>query len=131
MCSSDLLPPTSRAFRRMDKIVGRSDDMLIIRGVNVFPTQIEELVLAHPELTALYQVVVSRPGHLDEVEVLTELQNSAVAPDLQAQAAIKNALESRIKNLIGISANVSVLSPGAIERTQTGKSRRVIDKRAK
>ena len=115
----------------MDKIVGRSDDMLIIRGVNVFPTQIEELVLAHPELTALYQVVVSRPGHLDEVEVLTELQNSAVAPDLQAQAAIKNALESRIKNLIGISANVSVLSPGAIERTQTGKSRRVIDKRAK
>ena len=126
-----LLPPTSRAFRRMDKIVGRSDDMLIIRGVNVFPTQIEELVLAHPELTALYQVVVSRPGHLDEVEVLTELQNSAVAPDLQARAAIKNALESRIKNLIGISANVSVLSPGAIERTQTGKSRRVIDKRAK
>ena len=126
-----LLPPTSRAFRRMDKIVGRSDDMLIIRGVNVFPTQIEELVLAHPELTALYQVVVSRPGHLDEVEVLTELQNTAVVPDLQARAAIKNALESRIKNLIGISANVSVLSPGAIERTQTGKSRRVIDKRAK
>ena len=126
-----LLPPTSRAFRRMDKIVGRSDDMLIIRGVNVFPTQIEELVLAHPELTALYQVVVTRPGHLDEVEVLTELQNTAAAPDLRAQAAIKNALESRIKNLIGISANVSVLQPGAIERTQTGKSRRVIDKRAK
>ena len=126
-----LLPPTSRSFRRMDKIVGRSDDMLIIRGVNVFPTQIEELVLAHPELTALYQVVVTRPGHLDEVEVLTELQNSAVAPNLPAQAAIKNALEARIKNLIGISANVSLLPPGAIERTQTGKSRRVIDKRAK
>ena len=126
-----LLAPTSRAFRRMDKIVGRSDDMLIIRGVNVFPTQIEELVLAHPELTALYQVVVSRPGHLDEVEVLTELQNTAVAPNLRAQAAIKNALEARIKNLIGISANVSVLAPGAIERTQTGKSRRVIDKRVK
>ena len=125
-----LLPPTSRAFRRIGKIVGRSDDMLIIRGVNVFPTQIEELVLAHPELTALYQVVVSRTGHLDKVEVLTELQLSAAAASSIAVAAIKNALESRIKNLIGISATVSVLPPGAIERTQTGKSRRVIDKRS-
>ena len=126
-----LLAPTSRAFRRMDKIVGRSDDMLIIRGVNVFPTQIEELVLAHPELTALYQVVVSRTGHLDEVEVLTELQSNAAALSSNAVAVIKNALESRIKNLIGISATVSVLPPGAIERTQTGKSRRVVDKRIK
>jgi phenylacetate-CoA ligase len=124
-----LLAPTSRAFRRMGKIVGRSDDMLIIRGVNLFPTQIEELVLAHPELTALYQLVVTRDGHLDEVEVLTELQSSALSA---AQiAAIKTALESRIKNLIGISAKVSVLPPGAIERTQTGKSRRVVDKRVK
>ncbi|MGB4118060.1 MAG: phenylacetate--CoA ligase PaaK [Polaromonas sp.] len=122
-----LLPPTSRAFRRMGKIVGRSDDMLIIRGVNVFPTQIEELVLAHPELTALYQLIVTRDGHLDEVEVLTELQSNTTTN----AAVIKTALESRIKNLIGISAKVSVLQPGAIERTQTGKSRRVIDKRAK
>ena len=124
-----LLPPTSRAFRRMGKIVGRSDDMLIIRGVNVFPTQIEELVLAHPELTALYQVLVTRSGHLDEVEVLTELQNSAAHLLPSDISSIKAALESRIKNLIGISAKVSVLQPGAIERTQTGKSRRVIDKR--
>ncbi|MBC7647927.1 MAG: phenylacetate--CoA ligase, partial [Vitreoscilla sp.] len=122
-----LLPPTSRAFRRMGKIVGRSDDMLIIRGVNVFPTQIEELVLAHPELTALYQLVITREGLLDEVEVLTELQSSVTT----TAAAIETALESRIKNLVGISAKVSVLMPGAIERTQTGKSRRVIDKRAK
>ena len=121
-----LLPPTSRSFRRMGKIVGRSDDMLIIRGVNVFPTQIEELVLAHPELTALYQLIVTRDGHLDEVEVLTELQSSTTT----TAAVIKTALESRIKNLVGISAKVSVLMPGAIERTQTGKSRRVIDKRA-
>jgi len=122
-----LLPPTSRAFRRMGKIVGRSDDMLIIRGVNVFPTQIEELVLAHPELTALYQLVITREGLLDEVEVLTELQSAVTT----TAAAIETALESRIKNLVGISAKVSVLMPGAIERTQTGKSRRVIDKRAK
>ena len=126
-----LLPPTSRAFRRMGKIVGRSDDMLIIRGVNVFPTQIEELVLAHPELTALYQVLVTRSGHLDEVEVLTELQGAAAGISTAAVTTIQTALESRIKNLVGISAKVSVLQPGAIERTQTGKSRRVIDSRAK
>lgn len=126
-----LLPPTSRPFRRMGKIVGRSDDMLIIRGVNLFPTQIEELVLAHPELTALYQVVVTRSGHLDEVEVLTELQTAASSLPATNVAAIKTALEARIKDLVGISAKVAVLLPGAIERTQTGKSRRVIDKRVK
>ena len=124
-----LLPPTSRAFRRMGKIVGRSDDMLIIRGVNVFPTQIEELVLAHAELTALYQLVVTRDGHLDEVEVLTELQSVNVSAE--CVLALSATLQSRIKNLVGISAKVSVLAPGAIERTQTGKSRRVIDKRTK
>ena len=124
-----LLPPTSRAFRRMGKIVGRSDDMLIIRGVNVFPTQIEELVLAHPELTALYQLVVTRDAHLDEVEVLTELQSASVSAE--QVLALSAALQLRIKNLVGISAKVSVLAPGAIERTQTGKSRRVIDKRTK
>ena len=77
-----------------------------------------------------HQVVVSRTGHLDEVEVLTELQFSAAAQSSIAVTAIKSALESRIKNVIGISATVSVLPPGAIERTQTGKSRRVIDKRS-
>ena len=71
-----LLPPTSRAFRRMGKIVGRSDDMLIIRGVNVFPTQIEELVLQHGKLSPLYQLVVTREGALDKVEVLVELQTA-------------------------------------------------------
>jgi len=126
-----LLPPTSRPFRRMGKIVGRSDDMLIIRGVNVFPTQIEELVLAHPELTALYQLVITRGALLDEVEVLTELQNAAASLPAKALASIKTTLEARIKDMVGISAKVSVLMPGAIERTQTGKSRRVIDKRAK
>ena len=114
----------------MGKIVGRSDDMLIIRGVNLFPTQIEELVLAHPELTALYQLIVTRDAHLDEVEVLTELQSHA-ALSAAGIATLGSSLQARIKNLVGISAKVSVLPPGAIERTQTGKSRRVIDKRAK
>ena len=124
-----LLSPTSRSFRRMGKIVGRSDDMLIIRGVNVFPTQIEELVLAHAELTALYQLVITRDGLLDEVEVLAELQNASAALPAAQIAVISTTLQARIKNLVGISAKVSVLMPGAIERTQTGKSRRVIDKR--
>lgn len=125
-----LLPPTSRSFRRMGKIVGRSDDMLIIRGVNVFPTQIEELVLAHPELSALYQLVITREGLLDDVEVLTELQNASAALPAAQISAISAALQSRIKSLVGISAKVSVRAPGAIERTQTGKSRRVIDQRS-
>jgi len=114
----------------MGKIVGRSDDMLIIRGVNVFPTQIEELVLAHPELSALYQLVITREGLLDDVEVLTELQNASAALPAVQILAIRSALQSRIKSLVGISAKVSVLAPGAIERTQTGKSRRVIDHRS-
>src|ERR1700712_2802442 len=69
-----LLPPTSRAFRRMGKIVGRSDDMLIIRGVNVFPTQLEEIVLSHAELSGQYQIVVTRDGALDDLELHCELQ---------------------------------------------------------
>src|SRR5690606_31055439 len=66
-----LLPPTSRSMRRIDKITGRSDDMLIVRGVNLFPTQVEEIVLKTPELAAQYQLVLTRSGNLDELEVLT------------------------------------------------------------
>ena len=126
-----LLPPTSRAFRRMGKIVGRSDDMLIIRGVNVFPTQIEELVLKHGKLSPLYQLIVTRNGRLDEVEVLAELQSADAAMPSNDVADISRWLQQRIKTMVGISTRVSVLPPYAIERTQTGKSRRVIDKRPK
>ncbi|MDN4588096.1 phenylacetate--CoA ligase [Xenophilus aerolatus] len=124
-----LLPPTSRAFRRMGKIVGRSDDMLIIRGVNVFPTQIEEIVLAHPQLSGQYQLQVRREGHLDEVEVRCELQpeGAAAAPVSEIAAWV----QQRIKTLVGISTVVSVLPPDAIERTLTGKARRVFDQRTK
>ncbi len=120
-----LLPPTSRAFRRMGKIVGRSDDMLIIRGVNVFPTQIEEIVLAHAQLSGQYQVQVSRDGLMDEVEVRCELQSGADG-DVQA---IATWVQHRVKTLVGISTRVTVLAPDSIERTLTGKARRVIDKR--
>ena len=124
-----LLPPSSRAFRRMGKIVGRSDDMLIIRGVNVFPTQIEELVLKHGKLSPLYQLIVTRNGRLDEVEVLAELQPADAAMPSNDVADISRWLQQRIKTMVGISTRVTVLPPNAIERTQTGKSRRVIDKR--
>ena len=122
-----LLPPTSRAFRRMGKIVGRSDDMLIIRGVNVFPTQIEEIVLAHDKLSGQYQVIVSREAMLDEVEVHCELQ-----PGTQGDVdEIARWVQHRVKTLVGITTTVKVLSPDSIQRTLTGKARRVIDTRLK
>ena len=126
-----LLPPTSRSFRRMGKIVGRSDDMMIIRGVNVFPTQIEEIVLAHDSLSGQYQVHVSRSGLLDEVEVHCELEPQAGRVDEPGVRAIAEWVERRVKDLIGISARVLVKEPESIERTLTGKARRVIDKRPK
>ncbi len=126
-----LLAPTSRAFRRMGKIVGRSDDMLIIRGVNVFPTQIEEQVLQHGKLSSLYQIVVTREGPLDQVEVLVELQRAHADQTGEGLRDIAGRLQHRIKSLVGISTRVSVLPPNSVERTQTGKARRVIDKRPK
>jgi phenylacetate-CoA ligase len=126
-----LMPPTSRSFRRMGKIVGRSDDMMIIRGVNVFPTQIEEIVLAHQSLSGQYQVHVTREGLLDEVEVHCELQPQVGRLDEAAVRAIAEWVERRVKSLVGVSARVVVKEPEAIERTLTGKARRVIDRRPK
>jgi phenylacetate-CoA ligase len=121
-----LLPPTARSMRRMGKIVGRSDDMLIIRGVNVFPTQIEELVFQQGQLAGQYQIVVTRDGHLDEMAVHCEVLPSALGADRDAAAAW---LQHRIKSMIGVSARVQVGAPDSIERTLVGKARRVIDKR--
>ena len=120
-----LLPPTSRSMRRMGKIVGRSDDMLIIRGVNVFPTQIEEIVLQHSQLSGQYQLVVTRDGHLDAVQVRCELLPTATISPQEAQAW----LTERIKTRVGISTQVSVEAPNSIERTLVGKARRVVDLR--
>jgi phenylacetate-CoA ligase len=123
-----LLPPTARAMRRMGKIVGRSDDMLIIRGVNLFPTQIEELVLKQGQLSGQYQIVVTREGNLDDVEVRCELLPAHVGAD---RAAVGAALRHRIKTLIGINTAVTVGPPDSLERTLVGKARRVIDQRRK
>jgi len=125
-----LLPPTARSFRRMDKITGRSDDMLIIRGVNVFPTQIEEQILRDRRLGGTYQILVTRDGHLDTVEVRCELQRelSGKLPVAEIQAISKD-LQHRIKTIIGISTRITVMENEAIPRTLTGKARRVLDER--
>jgi len=124
-----LLLPTSRAMRRMGRITGRSDDMLIIRGVNVFPSQIEELVLRMPALAPHYQLVVARDGHLDTLEVLCELRDTLLAPDaIEAQA---RELQHCIKTYVGVTTRVRLLPPQGIERTLTGKARRVVDGRPK
>ncbi len=121
-----LLPPTSRAMRRMGKITGRSDDMLIIRGVNVFPSQIEELLLQQGALAPHYQLVLTREMHLDQLEVLVESREDVRHGDgVRAGAA----LEQLIKSYIGISCTVNVLPPRGVERTQVGKARRIVDKR--
>jgi phenylacetate-CoA ligase len=120
-----LLPPTSRSMRRMGKIVGRSDDMLIIRGVNLFPTQVEELVLQEKGLGGQYQLVVSRNGPLDELLIRCELALGAT------DDGIGRRLAERIKNLIGVTATVQVEPNNAIERTLVGKARRVVDQRKK
>jgi phenylacetate-CoA ligase len=122
-----LLPPTARAMRRMEKITGRSDDMLIIRGVNLFPTQIEELIVRERVLAPHYQIEVTRPGSLDEVTVHVERAPRSGSAD--GDAAGKR-LANLIKSLIGISAQVDVAAPGTIERS-VGKAKRVVDRRPK
>jgi phenylacetate-CoA ligase len=122
-----LLPGTGRAMRRIERIKGRSDDMLIIRGVNVFPSQIEGVLAAIPEFAPHYILEVSRPGQLDELEVVVETRADAGA---DAAATLARQAEHLIKAHIGVTSTVRAVSPGAVERSQ-GKARRVIDKRPK
>jgi phenylacetate-CoA ligase len=123
-----LLPGTARSMRRMEKITGRSDDMMIVRGVNVFPTQIEEQILQLKGLAPHYQVVLTREGRMDEMEVLVEAAPSSA--EAAARRVSAGDLAHRIKSLIGVTAKVTVTEPGGVERSQ-GKARRVIDKRPK
>lgn len=125
-----LLPPTSRSMRRMDKITGRSDDMLIVRGVNLFPTQVEELVLKMPELAAQYQLVLTRSSNLDELEILTEVRPEYDHLGGDERDVLAQKLRHAVKTYIGVSARVIVQTAGLVERTLTGKARRVIDKRS-
>jgi len=123
-----LLPGTAApSYRRMEKVTGRTDDMMIIRGVNVFPTQIEEHVLREPGLAPYFQCVLTQPGKLVELTVLAETTDY-MSPE--ARAEIGKRLQHRIKATIGITAKVDVRDPGAIERS-VGKARRIVDQRPK
>jgi phenylacetate-CoA ligase len=125
---TSLLPPTARSMRRLARITGRSDDMLIIRGVNVFPSQIEELLLKLPGVAPHYQLELTREAHLDQLAVKVECLES-IAADGPARSRLQYDLQGSIKAMIGISTQVVVCDPGSIERS-AGKARRVIDKRA-
>ncbi|TKT73195.1 phenylacetate--CoA ligase [Afipia massiliensis] len=122
-----LLPGTARSLRRMEKVTGRSDDMMIIRGVNVFPTQIEEKLLSIHDLSLHYQLVLTRDGRMDNMEIQVEARPEASFP--AREAATKQLVQS-VKDTIGITALVTVLDPGSIERS-VGKATRIIDRRPK
>jgi len=123
-----LLPPTSRSMRRIGKITGRSDDMLIIRGVNVFPSQIEELILKQKELSPHYQIELTRDGHMDKMEVVVELSTEAAELGPLRQQEIAKLLQHNIKSYIGISTKTTMAQPGSLFRS-VGKAKRLIDKR--
>ncbi|WP_035855597.1 phenylacetate--CoA ligase PaaK [Cryptosporangium arvum] len=119
-----LLPGTARSMRRIEKITGRTDDMIILRGVNLFPTQIEELILGIAPLSPHFQCVLDRSGHLDSMTVRVERRDGVAAGDAGEH------LERSIRNRIGVSVSVEVVEPGGIERS-VGKMRRIIDERPK
>ncbi len=122
-----LLPGSARAMRRMAKITGRSDDMLIVRGVNLFPSQVEEQILRDPALSGHYLIELSRTGALDDLLVRVETRSPLGG---QSEARSAEGLIRRLKGVCGLSATVDVMPPGSIERS-LGKARRVIDKRPK
>ena len=126
-----LRPGSRRSMRTMNRITGRSDDMLIIRGVNVFPSQIEEIVVGQASLSPHYVLEVRRDGHLDELDVLVERRVEIPGPlSVSARTGIEQEVERLIKGFIGVSTTVRVVEPGAVQRSQ-GKAVRVIDKRPK
>lgn len=118
-----LLPGTARSMRRIEKITGRSDDMIILRGVNVFPSQIEEQVLEIPELAPHFQIELERQGRMDTMTVIVETSTDETASD-----SIASNLQDKIKELVGVTTQVVVGKPGTVIRSQ-GKAQRVVDKR--
>jgi phenylacetate-CoA ligase len=115
-------------MRRMEKVTGRTDDLIILRGVNVYPTQIEELILRTPQLAPHFQCLVTRPHRLDELTVRVEARPDAAGTADRSRAA--EALAELVKQSVGVSVAVEVLTPGSLERS-TGKAVRVVDLRPK
>ncbi len=120
-----LLPGTARTMRRIEKITGRTDDMIILRGVNLFPTQIEELILRTPDLSPHFQCVLERSGNLDSLTVVVERREDT-SGDVAMDAGA--ALQKLVKNSIGVSVDVHVVDPAGVERSM-GKMKRIVDRR--
>ena len=123
-----LLPGTARSMRRMEKVTGRSDDMIILRGVNVFPTQIEEQLMKVKGLAPHFQIELTRPDRMDQMRILTEAAEGFTGNEDRTHAAAD--LAHKIKASVGISVKVDVADPGGVERSQ-GKAVRILDKRPK
>jgi phenylacetate-CoA ligase len=124
---SRLLPGTARSMRRMEKITGRSDDMMIIRGVNVFPSQIEEIILKDARLSPHFQIELTRSERLDALTVVVEARPETADT---LWSACNDDMAGRVKGLIGITVDVRTVKPGSIERS-LGKAKRVVDLRGK
>src|SRR5208282_5583436 len=120
-----LLPGTARTMRRMQKVTGRTDDMIILRGVNLFPTQIEELIMGIPALSPHFQLHLTREGRMDELTVRVERRTGTTASDA-AEAGTQ--LSARVKNTSGVTVTTNVLEPDSVERSM-GKMRRIVDHR--
>jgi phenylacetate-CoA ligase len=123
-----LLPGTARTMRRMEKITGRSDDMMIVRGVNVFPTQIEELILKRPELAPHYVCILRKDGPMDALTVAVEVRNGLTVEAPAVQLAAQQ-LQHEIKTFIGTTAQIELRAEGGVERS-LGKAKRVLDQRS-
>ena len=121
-----LLPGTARSMRRIAKITGRSDDMIILRGVNVFPTQIEEQVMATDGLGPYFQIELYKSGRMDAMRVFVEAENDTLSE--MSKTAAARMLTKRIKDMVGVSVEVIVGAPGSVARSQ-GKAVRVVDNR--
>jgi phenylacetate-CoA ligase len=120
-----LLPGTARTMRRIEKITGRTDDMIILRGVNLFPTQIEELILRTPALSPHFQCVLERSGSLDALTVVVERREDATDDTAQEAGA---ELRRLVKSSIGVTVAVDVVAPAGVERSM-GKMKRIVDNR--
>ena len=120
--------PCGRTAVKMGRIVGRSDDMLIIRGINVFPSQVESVILTMPEFEPQYMLIVDRVKNLDTLQVQVEVRKDFFSDDMGRMLAMKKALADKLKSVLSISADVKLMEPGSIERSQ-GKGKHVIDNR--
>ena len=121
-----LLPGTARSMRRMEKVTGRTDDMIILRGVNLFPTQVEELILRIPGLSPHYQCVLTRPNRMDEMTVRVEARDAHTSTEERRRLATE--LAGHVKHTIGVTVSVDVVEPNVLARS-SGKLNRILDER--